>query len=422
MPTTLFAFMACGLLLQSALIAVLLVKRRRAAQPVARDRRLAPSRDAFDRLGDREVERARTLGHDLNLAIFDVDHLAQVNEQQGYAAGDAAIGLLEGALVTTVRRIDTVLRLGGGSWAVLLPDVDGDELRDRVEGLRNRLQGRIATQVADVDDPSASLITLSVGIATSRAGETELADLFQSADQATLAAKLQGGNRTASWGDAAQDVIRRATGRRRVQRDAQLATVLSLAEALDLRDADTSNHSRMVGHYAELMAQGLGMSPARVERVRVAGLLHDIGKIGVPDSVLRKPAKLDDDEWAQMQAHPEIGARLLASVDAEDIRSWVLAHHERPDGRGYPYGLTDAEIPIEAKILSVADAYEAMTADRVYRSAPGPVIARSELDKWRGAQFDSDVVDVFLQVLDEIAPLPVELEQDGEDDVLEAAA
>jgi HD-GYP domain-containing protein (c-di-GMP phosphodiesterase class II) len=100
-----------------------------------------------------------------------------------------------------------------------------------------------------------------------------------------------------------------------------------------------------------------------------------------------------------MQRHPEIGARLLASVDANDIRTWVLAHHERPDGRGYPFGLTNDEIPVEAKILSVADAYEAMTANRVYRKAPGPDVARSELDKWRGAQFDGEVVDVFLDVL-----------------------
>jgi diguanylate cyclase (GGDEF)-like protein/putative nucleotidyltransferase with HDIG domain len=430
MPTYLFAVLAGVLLLQSAALALLLAARRRTPAPADRDRRLAPSRDAFDRLGHAEVARAEALGRDAGLAIFDVDHLAQVNDEHGYAAGDVAIGILEAALVDGVRRIDTVLRLGGGSWAVLFPDVDGDELRARTELLRNRLQRRVATDVAQGDaDPAgpaaASLITLSVGIATSERGATTLPDLFQSADQAALAAKLQGGNRVATWGEAAQDLVRRAAGRRRVQRDAQLATVLALAEALDLRDADTSNHSRMVGYYAELMAQGLGMSPAHVERVRIAGLLHDIGKIGVPDSVLRKPGKLDDDEWRQMQQHPEIGSRLLASVDAEDIRSWVVAHHERPDGRGYPFGLADAEIPIEAKILSVADAYEAMTADRVYRKAPGPEVARAELDRWRGAQFDSAVVDVFLEVLDEIAPLPAPVAHEDEDQgfgQLEAAA
>lgn len=367
------------------------------------DRRHLTTRESFDHLAIRELARGERLLRDVGLAVFDIDHLAQINDERGYAAGDAVVALAERELIAGVRRIDTVLALGGGSWALLLPDLEVGEIATRVESLRATLQRRLAADVAAGDDAApATLATLSVGYCVAPHGRVAIADLFQAADQAALAAKLQGGNRGVGWGEAAREIVRRAAGRRRAQRDAQLATVLSLAEALDLRDADTSSHSQMVGFYAELMAQGLGMSPSHVERVRVAGLLHDIGKIGVPDSVLRKPAKLDDEEWAQMQQHPEIGARLLASIDAEDIRSWVLAHHERPDGRGYPHGLIDTEIPIEAKILSVADAYEAMTADRVYRKAPGPEIARSELDKWRGAQFDSQVVDAFLEVLDSL--------------------
>jgi diguanylate cyclase (GGDEF)-like protein/putative nucleotidyltransferase with HDIG domain len=365
------------------------------------DRRLATSRDSFTRLVGQELARGAALARDVGLVIFDIDHLAQVNEEHGYASGDAIVALVQREIVASLRRIDTVLALGGGSWAVLIPDLGTEDAHARAERLRNTLQRRLALEFAEAAETTTPLlVTISAGVADAPRGVIDAADLFQLADQAVLAAQLQGGNRTSPWGDAARDVVRRASNRRRVQRDAQLATVLSLAEALDLRDADTSNHSRMVGYYAELMAQQLGFAPAHVERVRIAGLLHDIGKIGVPDSVLRKPGKLDDDEWAQMQRHPEIGARLLASIDAEDIRSWVIAHHERPDGRGYPFALADADIPLEAKILSVADAYEAMTADRVYRKAPGPVIARAELDKWRGAQFDSTVVDAFLAVLE----------------------
>lgn len=376
--------------------------RADAAAPTTLDRRIVGTRDAFDRITQAEHTRSALLGRTLAMVVFDVDHLARINEDHGFTAGDAVITLVQHEIVDGMRRIDTVVPLGGGSWAALLPDCDAEQLTARIEVHRNQIQRRVAMQLGARGSVTASIVTVSAGVVHCSTGAQALEDLFQAADQAVLAAQLQGGNRTSAWGDATRDLVRRSVGRRRVQRDAQLATVLSLAEALDLRDADTSSHSHMVGHYAELMAQGLGMPPAHVERVRIAGLLHDIGKIGVPDSVLRKPAKLDDDEWAQMQRHPEIGARLLASVDAEDIRSWVLAHHERPDGRGYPFGLHDAEIPIEAKILSVADAYEAMTADRVYRSAPGPEIARSELDKWRGAQFDSTVVDAFLEVLDAI--------------------
>ena len=363
------------------------------------DRRLAHTREAFDEVARAEQRRSAVLTRDVALVVLDVDHLSRINEEHGYATGDAVVSLVQQEVLAGLRRVDTVVPLGGGSWAVLLPDVDWTSIADTVDATRERIQRRVASALALADDVAASIVTISAGYVLDSSGAQSVEDLLQAADQASLAAKLQGGNRTCSWSDGARDVVRRSAGRRRVQRDAQLATVLALAEALDLRDADTSNHSRMVGFYAELMAQGLGMDPAHVERVRIAGLLHDIGKIGVPDAVLRKPAKLDDDEWAMMQRHPEIGARLLASVDANDIRSWVLAHHERPDGRGYPFGLENDDIPIEAKILSVADAYEAMTADRIYRTAPGPDVARAELEKWRGAQFDGQVVDVFLDVL-----------------------
>ena len=115
----------------------------------------------------------------------------------------------------------------------------------------------------------------------------------------------------------------------------------------------------------------LGIDEDRVQRIRLAGILHDIGKIGVPDSILCKPGPLTTEEMDQMRRHPELGARILSSSELDDVREWILAHHERPDGTGYPKGLTGDEIPIEAAILAVADAYEAMTSDRVYRMAIG---------------------------------------------------
>ena len=133
--------------------------------------------------------------------------------------------------------------------------------------------------------------------------------------------------------------------------------------------------------------------------MRLAGVLHDVGKIGVSDRVLTKPGPLDPDEWQQMRTHPEIAARLLAHPEFEDLRSWVLAHHERPDGKGYPAGLAGEEIPLEARILAVADAYEAMTADRSYRSALGDEAARAELQAGAGTQFDARVVAALLDAL-----------------------
>jgi HD-GYP domain-containing protein (c-di-GMP phosphodiesterase class II) len=132
----------------------------------------------------------------------------------------------------------------------------------------------------------------------------------------------------------------------------------------------------------------------------VAGVLHDIGKIGLPDAILQKPGRLGRAELAEIRTHPEIGAQVLSGRGLEDLRTWVLAHHERPDGMGYPAGLEDLAIPLEAKILAVADAFEAMTADRVYRPGIGTKAARAELLRCAGTQFDSRVVAAFLTVLD----------------------
>jgi HD-GYP domain-containing protein (c-di-GMP phosphodiesterase class II) len=179
----------------------------------------------------------------------------------------------------------------------------------------------------------------------------------------------------------------------------QLATVIGLAEALDIRDAGTVGHSQTVGRYAEKTAIKLGLSDDLVERIRLAGVLHDVGKIGVSDRVIAKPGPLDADEWREMRTHPEIGARLLAHPEFDDLRTWVHSHHERPDGRGYPLGLSGDAIPLEARILAVADAYEAMTADRAYRSAMGEDAARAELEAGAGTQFDARVVRAFLAAL-----------------------
>jgi HD-GYP domain-containing protein (c-di-GMP phosphodiesterase class II) len=148
-----------------------------------------------------------------------------------------------------------------------------------------------------------------------------------------------------------------------------------------------------------MIARELGLSADRVRRIEIAGILHDIGKIGLPDAILQKPGKLGKAELAEIRTHPEIGGQILSGRGLEDLRAWVIAHHERPDGKGYPLGLTDAQIPIEAKILAVGDAYEAMTANRVYRPGIGDRAARGELLRCAGTQFDARVVAGFLSVL-----------------------
>jgi putative nucleotidyltransferase with HDIG domain len=183
--------------------------------------------------------------------------------------------------------------------------------------------------------------------------------------------------------------------------------LVGLAEELDVRDAGVTGHSHAVGDYAELMARELGLAPTHVERVRLAGVLHDIGKTGVSDRLLSKAGPLEPEEWRSIRTHPEIGARLLAHPEFDDLRAWVLAHHERPDGKGYPHGLAGDEIPLEARILAVADAYEAMTSDRPYRASLEDDAAAEELRAGAGTQFDERVVTAFLVALSrQRAPRP----------------
>ena len=180
----------------------------------------------------------------------------------------------------------------------------------------------------------------------------------------------------------------------------RLAAVMLLAEALDLRDPSTARHSHTVGRLARSTAIELGLRPARVERVHASGVLHDLGKLGIADAILHKPGALDDAEWREMRRHPEVGARILEHAGMRDIAGWVRAHHERIDGHGYPLGLSGDAISLESRILSVADSYEAMIADRPYRAGMAPDAAREELERCSGTQFDPTVVTAFLRALD----------------------
>jgi putative nucleotidyltransferase with HDIG domain len=182
--------------------------------------------------------------------------------------------------------------------------------------------------------------------------------------------------------------------------DQAIERVIAIAHEIDRRECGTALHSQVVARYAELTARELQLPEDVVEDVRLAGLLHDVGKSGVPDAIVSKPAALEEAEWTAMRGHPQLGATLLDDAGLDDVREWILCHHERPDGKGYPRGLRGDEIPLEARILAVADSYEAMTNDRVYRRSIGRWRAREELRRNSGTQFDEVVVEAFLRAVE----------------------
>jgi putative nucleotidyltransferase with HDIG domain len=255
-------------------------------------------------------------------------------------------------------------------------------------------------EVRDTFASEPFALTISLGIATFPRHGATAESLIGGGDEALYAAKKLGRDRTVVYNPELADTLLAATGQPAPRSERHSSTVLALAEVIDIRDSGTAAHSETVGRFAGAIARELGLSGDLVERVRFGGIVHDVGKIGIPDSVLRKPGWLTDEDWQEMRRHPEIGARILRGANLDDIGEWVLAHHERPDGRGYPHGLGGDDIPLEARILAVADAYEAMTSDRVYRPALTPEAARDELLRCAGTQFDPRVVDAFLTVLD----------------------
>jgi diguanylate cyclase (GGDEF)-like protein/putative nucleotidyltransferase with HDIG domain len=348
------------------------------------------NRRAFEELLELELERSVRAGRPLSVIVGDIDGFRTVNERQGHAAGDDALQAVAVNALKWKRRIDNAARVGGEEFALLLPETDERGAFIVAERLRRATHRSFAESGAGV--------SISFGVATAPEHGTDAVTMLASADRATAAAKDLGGDRTVIYSDDVARTLAASGGQ--AASELQLATVLALAEALDIRDTGMGKHSQTVGRYSEMMARELGFDTERVERVRLAGVLHDIGKIGISDSVLSKPGPLDAAEWKEMYTHPEIGARLLSRGEFADIRSWILAHHERPDGLGYPRGLSAEDIPLEARILAVGDAYEAMTAGRVYRPALGEASARAELESGSGTQFDPEVVSAFLRALD----------------------
>jgi diguanylate cyclase (GGDEF)-like protein len=355
------------------------------------------NRLALDQEVDEQLEVARRGGGRLTVVVGDLDHFKWVNDQLGHRAGDRALVRVARILASHRRAGDTVARTGGEEFTLLLPNSSEHDAYLAAE----RLRTAVATEFASDPVP----LTFSFGVATYPDHGGTADAVIESADQALYAAKALGRNRSIIFNREISAIFAPEGGGRGLDAS-HLPTLLTLTEALDIRDAGTANHSRTVGRYCALIAEQLGMPPDHVERVQMAGRLHDIGKIGVPNAVLQKPGPLGSREMAQVRTHPEIAAEVLAGKGLEDLRSWVVAHHERPDGKGYPARLTDSEIPVEAKIIAVADAYEAMTADRVYRTGIGSKAARVELLRCAGTQFDSRVIAAFMGVLDAIEQQP----------------
>ena len=353
-----------------------------------------PNRRGYHERIEQELERARRHDLPLSIVLADIDDFKSLNDKFGHRLGDDALRSFAALVTSELRCEDLVSRVGGEEFAIVLPHVDERGALVTAERLRRAVRGGLV-------GPDGRSLSASFGVASFPQHGSDPEVLLDHADQAMYAAKHLGRDRTVVFSDGLLESLREDAPAE------QLQAVLVLAEALDLRDSGTATHSQTVGTLCAGIALALGMPEERVERIRLAGILHDVGKLAVPDDILQKPGKLTDAEYAELKKHSALGARVIAAAGMEDISNWVLAHHERPDGRGYPMGLSGDQIPIEARILAVGDSYEAMTSDRPYRKAPGHEYALQELQRWVDQQFDADVVAALIATVSCADGVPV---------------
>jgi diguanylate cyclase (GGDEF)-like protein/putative nucleotidyltransferase with HDIG domain len=358
-----------------------------------------------------EVDRAVRHGRPLSVAFVDLDHFKAINDTHGHQVGDIVLRTVADVFRANLRQTDVVGRYGGEEFMVVLPETPPAEAADVAEKLRLLVQ-RLKIQAG----PELTVtVTVSVGIAGGQ-GETLRAEsLVRDADQAMYAAKSMGRNQTYVFEEPSDDARVPSApispaGRTRaleVAAVARKAAEAALSGAVEPMPHYRGKPSALIATIAVAIAGEVLLPEQEIERIRVAALLHDIGKLAVPGDILEKPTSLSASEWDFVKQHPRIGQVILNETGGlQEAGKIILHHHERFSGHGYPYGLRGREIPLGSRIVSIADAYDAMVQDRPYKRAIDHEAAVAELKRHAGTQFDPELVEVFLRLFAEHSPVP----------------
>jgi diguanylate cyclase (GGDEF)-like protein len=349
---------------------------------------LGNHRHFHERIGS-ELRRAAETGSSVAVCFIDVDDFKRVNDSFGHPAGDRVLAEVGARL----RADGEAFRLGGDEFALVLTRCEEQEAYE--------VAGTIVERLAELDLGEAGRITVSAGVAAYPRHAADLDELIHVADGALYWAKEHGKNQVRF---ARPDVVELAELRRLADgpdRAARFRAASSLAHAVDERDTYGGSHSERVGELSARIASRLGLSAEEIELARLAGSLHDLGKLAIPQELLRKREPLTEPERMILERHPQIGYRMLESLGVEPIAEWVLHHHERWDGAGYPEGLAGEEIPLGARIVFVADAYDAMISEGAHRGAMAEREAIAELERCARGQFDPRVVTALVDELQE---------------------
>jgi diguanylate cyclase (GGDEF)-like protein len=358
-----------------------------------------------------EVERASRYERPLSVAFVDIDHFKAVNDTYGHAVGDVVLRGVAQEISANLRTSDMIGRYGGEEFMLILTETGVEEGAVLTEKLRTMVQRQRFT----IEGGPDIAVTISIGIAGGSGALLRMDTLVRDADAAMYSAKSLGRNQTYIFAEPDDDArVPRApisaAGRARAVEIGQLAreaATAALASVLDPLPHYRGQPSALIASIVVSLARQLQLPDAEIDRLRVAALLHDVGKVAVPEEILEKPAALTSAEWRTVVQHPRIGQVILEQAAAlKDAVPIILHHHERFAGHGYPYGLRANEIPLGARIVAIADAYDAMINDRPYKRAIGHDQAIAELRRHAGTQFDPELVELFCDLYADHAPEP----------------
>jgi len=300
----------------------------------------------------------------LLISLIDMDGLKLVNDAYGHPVGDMMIKTVAYSIATNIRPQDFAARIGGDEFLIICPNTTVDEFRNIMEGIYITLKASLVNDVP---------VTLSYGVDIKSSKDEIMNKVLINAENDMYAQKVMHGQSSRN------------------------EAIMTLFNSLVEKYEDERNHSQRVGEYCKMIGEQLGLSNEEINELEIAGMMHDVGKITIPDSILHKPDRLTESEWEIMKRHTVNGYQILRSADKYSrLAEYALTHHERWDGLGYPNGLQGEDIPLFSRIIAVCDSYEAMTSDRVYRSALSHEEACEELLRCAGSQFDPMIVDIFV--------------------------
>ncbi len=353
-----------------------------------------------------EFKRIKRYGGQLSCMMIDIDHFKAVNDTYGHQFGDYVLREIAQIILMKSREVDICARYGGEEFMIVT-----NVLLEYAMKFATKLHAAIE-QFQFMHDKKPISITVSIGLADYRAEMKTHHELIEHADEALYQAKADGRNLIRIWKEgekktdlpldhlSIENLKAQFSALSQQMRASYMECTNALVTAVDSKDPFTKEHSQNVANYAVAMASALGLPEQEIEIIKYASLLHDIGKISVAQEILLKTAPLTEDEYTVLKKHPVVGITILKDIKfLEKEIPIILHHHERFDGKGYPQGLMGREIPLGARIVAVADAYDAMTSGRGYKSKLSSDAAMEELKKGSGSQFSPEVVETFIALL-----------------------